>query len=79
MEMCLLDALAMVSLRVGEAEESLLEEGTALWSAFRVHRHGPGRCCKHALFPVPKGKGNILEAMSITDASYTIFTPSECS
>lgn len=56
-EMAFLDRLAVVALRIGQAEKALFQEvtvssATALWSADA-----------HILLLVPKGEGDVLQAM----------------
>lgn len=79
MKVRLFDTLAMVALRVGQAKESLLEEGAVVMSALDSAVVKGEEHIMNALFFVPEGKGNILDAMGITDSSNTILTPSVCS
>lgn len=58
MEMSFLQTFTVVTLRVAQTEETLLQEGILL---------------------VPEGKCDMLVAMSVTNTSNTIFTPSESS
>lgn len=75
MEMGFLDALTMVSLRVGEAEEAFLEEIAILVNIFAYRLQD----LAHSLFLVPERKANVLEAMSVGNSSNTVFAPPESS
>lgn len=72
-KMGLFDTLAMVSLWVGQAEESLLEEGTMSRQQLDLTAYWQGA---DALLLVPKGKSNILEAVGVADSGDAIFAPS---
>jgi hypothetical protein len=66
MEVGFLDAFAMVALRIREAKQTLFQEGTAfnVSVAFQaMSRLHEGVVA--ALFFVPKGKGDILQAMRV--------------
>lgn len=74
MKMSFLDALSMVSLRIGKTKEPLLEKVATVSSAIE-----PTDTClddDDSLFLVPERKGNVLKAVGVGDASNSIFTPS---
>lgn len=73
-----LDAFAMISLGIGEAEEAFLEEVTKICLIFFYSKRKKGkekRKRKSVLLLIPKRKRNILQVMSIRDPGDTILTP----
>lgn len=80
MEMCFLDALAVVTLRVGQTKEAFLEKVTA-----PSQINGPASLCgnhawlNNALFLVPESKSNVLVTMCIRDACNAVLAPSKSS
>jgi hypothetical protein len=71
-EMCFLDTLTMVTLWIGQAEETLLKEVAELPLATNKFR----RQESHLLFAVPERKSNILQTVCVGNTGNTIFTPS---
>lgn len=76
MKMSLLDTLTVVSLRVGQAKQALLEKGTKDGSADSPKQRRREQL--GILLLVPESKSNVLEAMCIANTGNAIFTPSVC-
>lgn len=83
MKVRLLDTLAMVTLRVGQAKESLLQKRTiSCQLSVRRNRENGGEGGANsvdALLLVPKRKGDVLLTMGVSDSGNAVFTPSICS
>jgi len=69
--MAFLDTLTVVSLRVGETKETLLQEVTTPMSADLQDMVS----LKSLLFLVPESESNVLESVSVRDTGDTILTP----
>lgn len=75
--MRLFNTLAVISLRVRQTEQSLLEE----WAAPKKNQRPSsgetvsGRCC-FILVLVPESKSDILETVRVAYAGYTVLAPS---
>ena len=68
--MRLFNRLAVVSLRVRKAEESLLEKITTLISTVQTLFH-----LGNILLFVPESKGNVLKTVGVGNTGDTVFTP----
>lgn len=77
MEVCLLDALTVVSLRIRQTEKSLLEDVADRRTSGYIQdscARGGGRQL-YILFFVPKRKRNVLQAFVVGNTSNTILSP----
>ena len=80
MEMCLLDTLTMITLRVRQTEQAFLQEVTVL-QLDSTRGAGPTavKLSLDLLFAIPKCKGNVLYAVRIRYTGNSIFAPAESS
>lgn len=78
MKMSLLETLAMVSLGVRQTEQSFLEIGAVASQRLSptTNRGGLRGGGWVLLLLVPKRKGNVLQAVGVTNACNTVFAPS---
>jgi hypothetical protein len=78
MEMCLLDTLAMVTLRVGQTEQTFLQEVTILQSVFYAGT-GPTtlRGALDLLFSIPERKSDVLQTMGVRYSGNAVLAPAE--
>lgn len=72
-KVCLLYTLAVVALRVGQAEQALFEEWTS--SSQQMSLNGHGRRL-HVLFLIPERKSDVLQAVGVANPGNTVFAPS---
>jgi hypothetical protein len=77
MKVSLLDALAVVPLRVGQAKKALFEKGassrSAGWPEQWYHRTQLA-----LLLLVPESKGDVLVAVGVANARNAVLAPSVC-
>ncbi len=74
--MSLLDALAVVPLRVRQAEQSLLEKGASNKVSGLTTAESQDQLA--ILLPVPESKCDVLQAMSIANTGNSVLAPSIC-
>lgn len=80
MEMCLLDTLAMITLRVRQTEQAFLQEVAVLQSG-SMWGIGPTvfKLSLDLLFTIPKCKRNVLYPVCIRYTGNSIFAPAKSS